>query len=487
MPSRREYLHLTLVGAVSSLTGCNLGGSDPETDTRTDDERTPIVTPTATLSPTPTNTPTETITPTDTPTVAPSPTPTPTPSPTSTPTSPSSPDTPSGVFWPTKLAENGQFGASLAVDGDLILVGAPDDDTPNGERAGSAYVFKRADGLWTRQAKLVADDGDTGHHFGVSVALDEGRALIGADGVSVPEEKYAGWAYVFERVDGTWTQQSVLAASDGRDGFGKSVALDGGTALVGAPRDKGPDGYNAGSARIFEQADGEWTQAKRLTADNRSSERRFGASVVLDGDRAAVGSDESICDGESCSAGAAHVFEQSDGSWGQQTVLQSKDDAEYGLRGILLALDAEQMIVGAREDREPARNFAGAVSLFGRAKGEWIRQVTLSPSEYTRSPVPDEYPKAYTSNAVALNGETILISITVNLGPWNPDPAATFIAVFERITGEWILRARLVPSGDRVWDKYGHWPFGASLGFTKDSILVGDSWEQRVYLYSYDW
>jgi len=486
MPSRRSYLRLVSLGTVSALAGCNFGGGGTGTTPQTDGYSvTPTVAPTATLTPTPMDTPTETPTSTDTPTATATPTVTSTRTPTPTPSF--SRDTPSGAFWTTKIAEDDNFGASMAVDGDRVLVGSPGDDTSNGKRAGSAYVFERGDGLWTQQAQLIADDGDTSHQFGVSVALDGERALIGADGASVPEEEYAGWAYVFERVDGTWTERALLAAGDGRSGFGTSVALDGGTALVGAPRDTGPNGHNAGSVYIFERGDRDWTQATRLTADDRSDERRFGTSVALDGDRAVVGSDESNCDGESCSGGVAHVFQRSDGAWDQQTVLDPKNNADYGVYGMLLALDGDRMIVGAREDREPGENFAGAVSLFGRAESEWARQTTLSPSEYVRSPDPDKFPKAHLSNTVALDGETALVSITVDLGPWNAEPTATFIAVFERTTGEWTQQARLVPGADSIWDNYGHWPFSTSLGFREDSVLVGDSLQQKVYVYSRNW
>lgn len=103
-----------------------------------------------------------------------------------------------------------QFGdaVALAGDGTTALIGAPNDENPNGEYAGSAYVFERAGGGWRQQAKLAAPDGDASDHFGFAVALaaDGTTALVGAWNDEHPngeaEWGYAGGsAYLFERTD----------------------------------------------------------------------------------------------------------------------------------------------------------------------------------------------------------------------------------------------------------------------------------------------
>jgi len=106
----------------------------------------------------------------------------------------------------------------LALSGDTALVGP--------------YVFVRNAGTWSQQQKLTASDGQAEDLFGWSVALSGDTALVGALGYDS-----SGSAYLFRRSGNTWSQQQKLTASDGRaeDLFGLSVALSDNTALVGAP------------------------------------------------------------------------------------------------------------------------------------------------------------------------------------------------------------------------------------------------------------
>ena len=150
--------------------------------------------------------------------------------------------------------ESDQFGASVALDEDTVIIGAPADDNPNGNSAGSAYVYTRSGTTWSRQQKLLADDGDGFDDFG-SVAVNGDTALIGASGDEDPNGEDAGSAYVFRRADGRWDQRCKLAAQDATadtvDRFGDFVALSDSTALIGAPSDEDPNGEDAGSAYVF--------------------------------------------------------------------------------------------------------------------------------------------------------------------------------------------------------------------------------------------
>jgi len=156
------------------------------------------------------------------------------------------------------------FGSSLAIDdeGTTALIGSFVDSEPNGEKAGSAYVYTGGGSDWSEQAKIAADDGDENDQFAHSVALSsDGRlALAGADPDEDPNGERAGSAYVFTGTDSTWNQQAKLAADDGDKndsfGFGTALADRGATALVGAVGDEDPNGENelsgGGSAYVFE-------------------------------------------------------------------------------------------------------------------------------------------------------------------------------------------------------------------------------------------
>ncbi|MDC3960907.1 FG-GAP repeat protein [Polyangium jinanense] len=147
---------------------------------------------------------------------------------------------------PSDGAAEHDFGLAVALSGDTALVGAQGDDD-QGSNSGSAYVFVRSGEVWTQQAKLLPSDGAADHHFGFSVALADDTALVGAYGDD-DQGSFSGSAYVFVRSGAVWTQQAKLLPSDGAtsDFFGRSVALSGDTALVGA---EGNDDQGAPPAR----------------------------------------------------------------------------------------------------------------------------------------------------------------------------------------------------------------------------------------------
>jgi hypothetical protein len=155
------------------------------------------------------------------------------------------------------LADDGaagdQFGMVVDISGDLIVVGAQQDDTAAGEVTGSVYVFSR-DGLtWNQEAHLFAPDADAYDIFGSDVAIDGNMILVGAAGDNVPPAGATGAVYAFTRVGTSWVQQGFFTAADaeGGDWFGQKVALGGDTAVVGVPDDDTPAGAEAGSTYVF--------------------------------------------------------------------------------------------------------------------------------------------------------------------------------------------------------------------------------------------
>ena len=143
--------------------------------------------------------------------------------------------------------------------------------------------------MWAQQAKLTASDGASFDNFGWSVALDGDTVVIGAPGDD-DNGSESGSAYVFTRTAGVWTEQTQLTPSDGASGdlLAWSVALDGDTALMGAQYDD-DNGDNSGSAYIFTRRAGVWTEQAKLTASNAEGGDEFGRSVALDGETPVIG------------------------------------------------------------------------------------------------------------------------------------------------------------------------------------------------------
>ncbi len=185
--------------------------------------------------------------------------------------------TPTARLVPSDPAAYQGFGNDVRLVGDLALIGAARDGAL-GDSAGAMYVFRRADGIWTQEAKLVAGDGEAGDRFGASVELSPGRAFATA-----PQDddlgESAGAAYVFEFDGVAWTQIEKLTASDGAayDGLGKSIAVSGGRLLIGAMND-GDQGPASGSGYLFER-----TCPGDLNGDGRQDQADLGILLAAYG------------------------------------------------------------------------------------------------------------------------------------------------------------------------------------------------------------
>lgn len=279
-----------------------------------------------------------------------------------------------------------QFGSSVALsdDGTTALVGAEGDENDNGSFAGAGYVFTETDGTWQQRAKLVADDGDEFDNLGNSVTLDDegSTAVLGAPNDSDPNGEFAGSAYIFADDGGTWSQVAKLAADDGdsRDHFGAAVGLsgDGTTALVGADRDEDPNGEQAGSVYVYTATSGDWSQGAKLSASQGTDSEYFGSTLALssDGTTALIGST-----GYDGSTGAAYVFRSSN-TWEQTAQLTASDGDsgdEFGT-SVAVSEDGVSALVGASRDEDPHGDLAGSAYLFTESDGSWSQQAKLAAS-----------------------------------------------------------------------------------------------------------
>ena len=220
-----------------------------------------------------------------------------------------------------------QFGYSVAISGNYAIVGAYTEyhdasgDNPL-DRAGSAYIFERTNGSWSQKQKIVASDREADDQFGYSVAISGNYAIVGAyyedhDASGNVGLGDAGSAYIFERdTDGSWIQKQKIVASDREadDEFGRSVAISGNYAIVGAYNEDHDSSGNvglgdAGSAYIFERdTDGSWIQKQKIVASDREADDRFGISVAISGNYAIMGAHYEDPGGINA-AGAAYIFE----------------------------------------------------------------------------------------------------------------------------------------------------------------------------------
>ena len=194
---------------------------------------------------------------------------------------------------PTDLETGDLFGGAVALDGARAVIGAMFDDDA-GAASGSAYVFDLVSGIWTQASKLTASDGEMLDFFGASVALSGDLALVGATGDD-DGGSGAGAAYLFRLSEcgAACTQEVKLLAADARDfdDFGWAVALTSGQALIGAPRDDRGGLDNAGAAFAYDldSCSAVCTETTSLIASDAAPGDLLGLSVAMSGDRYLVG------------------------------------------------------------------------------------------------------------------------------------------------------------------------------------------------------
>ena len=251
-------------------------------------------------------------------------------------------------------AAGNEFGVSVAISGEVAIVGAWRDDDA-GDASGSAYIFVRSGTSWTQQSKLIASNTAAYDNFGVSVAISGDTAIIGAFVVD--------FAYIFVRNGTSWIQQAKLTASDAviGNGFGESVSISGDTAIVGAVYDDDAGG-NSGATYIFVRSGTSWTQQTKLTASDTTVGDWFGCSVAISGEVAIVGAWRDDDAGDA--SGSAYIFVRNGNRWIQQAKLTASDAAENDIFGASVAINRAFAIVGVYGDDHARGSDSGSAYIY---------------------------------------------------------------------------------------------------------------------------
>lgn len=286
-------------------------------------------------------------------------------------------------------APNQDFGHSVAVSANRIVVGAPDQFL--GDGAGSAFVFELVGSVWEEQV-LAVDDAAVGDEFGYSVDIDGDRAVVGArsDDDGGPQ---TGSAYVFD-YDGTTWQDTKLNDDDAGfgDRFGYAVGVSSDRVVVGSAHDDVAGVPDQGSISVFDLQAGDWVQSPKQFGVAEAA-HWFGTSVDIEGDRIAVGSA-----GNAASySGASYVLDLVGGIW-DQTLLPASDPADNAEIGESVALSDGRIIAGAWQDDAGA----GSAYLYD-LDGSWTETDKLID--------PDPVPADHFGDGVALGGGHAAVGI----------------------------------------------------------------------------
>lgn len=411
---------------------------------------------------------------------------------------------------PPQLGEGDLFGESVALAGDVLLVGAGGVDRDGVVDRGSAHVFRRTAGGFTHEAELGPPVPSAGQRFGTTVrVLDATTIAVGMPRAAVGADAEAGQVVVFRRVAAAWTAVATLQSPDpaAGDGFGSALAAHGGRLLVGVPGGDAPGAGNAGRVEVFDTA-GAFPWLGWLEESPPEADARFGAALWLDAELALVGATgnraatrgfvrafgragggfvpaERIAGGDAVpgdgfgyaldrvgdtllvgapgrflGTGGGYVFSRASGSFVQRAVLEDRSAPEGGgLTGVAVALLGPRALLGADL----------AVVLPNRAQG-MVRVWTGADATWSAAPRIDRgdgVAGEFFGTALALDANRAAVGAYLDDTDFGGDDAGT-VTLFHRAGDGWVRGARIdAPDGQpEDW-------FGRSVALAGDWLLVG--------------
>ena len=297
-----------------------------------------------------------------------------------------------GLYWvPIQeltggLAEFGDnYGTSVAIDGDVVVIGAPNRDDDGLPDVGAVYVWRRdtvAD-IWCLEHTILAPDREMYDGFGEAVAIDGSWMVIGCPGDNaVAESAGSAYVYAFDGTTGTWSEAGFLRASDGAsaDGFGRAVAISGDRIVVGAESDD-DGGSSSGSAYVFRfDAVSGWSQTQKLVAvdddgiSDADANDKFGSAVSIDRLRIAVGANGN--DSALSNTGSVYVFQKGEAGWAIDKKLDAANAAASDRFGRSVSILGDYLLVGA-DYTDGAGSSSGSAYVFRHTGSTWVQVAEL--------------------------------------------------------------------------------------------------------------
>jgi hypothetical protein len=293
------------------------------------------------------------------------------------------------------------FGYSVSVNGNTVVAGAQGALGGNG----AAYVFVKPASGWTdmtQTAELTASDGIIGDYLGAAVSVSRNTVVAGA----ASKNSGQGAVYVFVKPAHGWanmTQQAELTASDGMpsDSFGFSVAASGNTVVAGSP--KGITG-GIGSAYVFVKPSGGWadmTQTAELTASDGSPDQLLGTSVSVSGNAVVAGASNTGL------GGTAYVFVEPVGGWADMTQtaeLTARRGAPPNGLGASVSISGNTIVAGAPFETVGSNSQQGVAYLFKKPASGWTNM-----TQTAKLTAADGAPNDNFGHAISVSGGIVAV------------------------------------------------------------------------------
>lgn len=271
--------------------------------------------------------------------------------------------------WPS-----GEFGAGVDMDGRIAVIGAPR-DLSAGNADGAAFVFEYTDGTWQQLAKLTPADPLLFREFGSSVAIDGDTIVVGGRLV-VPGAVNRFVVAVFRNIEGQWQQVATLTNSlgSGDEYRDVSIAIFGSTIAVGSP-----NSAFDGAVFLFQEYNGIWLSTIVPTPDPDDGHIQFGRSIVLTHDQMNVGAPYALNE-DGTRTGAFYVYRFNGATPYKIGKIAPSVALESAQFGASLTLTDNTLAVGAPSDGD-LQSPRGAVHLYQRSGASWSALDVLSPPD----------------------------------------------------------------------------------------------------------
>ena len=244
---------------------------------------------------------------------------------------------------PNDAEPNDEFGNSIAIDNDIVAVGAWRADE-YGDGSGAAYLFDATTG--NQLDKLLPPTGNNYQTFGVSIAMDDGLVVIGARTFFDLNDGYTfAKAHLFDVSTGNQLnefQPDILDLNGDQGGhFADAIDIDNGLIAVGAPYRSVVWDFS-GAAYVFNATTGE--QLHFIFPDEVWDRDHFGISISINNGVVAIGSQED--DDNGFDSGSAYLYDALTGN--EISKLLASDGVEFDLFGTSVAIDGDVTVVGAK-------------------------------------------------------------------------------------------------------------------------------------------
>ncbi|KAA3641599.1 MAG: hypothetical protein DWP95_06510 [Proteobacteria bacterium] len=281
-----------------------------------------------------------------------------------------------GINWvENQILASGykHFGFDISINGDKMLIGAPETIEIGSDKAGSVFVYENINSVWVETDHLLAPIGNQSEWFGSSVSLSDTWALIGSPSDNTNGYR-AGAAQLYHLINGIWVEDIKIFPADpaANDYFGDDVAIDNNKIVIGAHRKQFTNYSRLGAVFAYNFDGNLWQQQQKIMPSDLTDNKYFGSAVALNGETLMIGaqSDGELANG----SGAAYQFSLSNDQWVESNKIFAPDAAQGDQFGYALDISsADKLIVSAIHDDDHGPQ-SGAVHIYQLNVGDLIYQ-----------------------------------------------------------------------------------------------------------------